>query len=163
VAKWILIVLVIVAAAFGAWFAITRIFPSDHRRLEWTLEDIRKAAESGDPNRCMSFVSSSYYYDGMNRQALEEFAKGMLEISGPMQIKVEKQVATVLRDGGAAVSAGEMLSLPCPGSKLPCPVRTSWQLMFQKEGKDWKVCGVQLESVNGERVDGLRGLLKLAQ
>ena len=161
--KKAIIILALIVAAVGGWLIVGRLFPSDKKRVEWTLGDIRKAVEGGDAQRCMAFVSPDYFYDNMNRKALAVFAEGVLKLSGPMNVRVLRQDVTVLAGGGFAVTAGEVLSTPRAGSDLPGPVRTSWNLTFRKEGKDWKVWQVELNSVNGERVQGLRGLLELAR
>ena len=158
----IIIVLVILCVVCG-WLLIARLFPSEQKRLEWTLEDIRKAAESGDPQKCMSFISPTYYYDGMDYKALEALAKDALALAGPMQIKVLKQDVRLLSSGKGGVVASVCLCSSRPGAQIPYQVKTSWSLMFQKEGKDWKLRQIELDSLNDQPIGGLRGLLKLAQ
>ena len=159
----IIIIVLVILCVVGGWLVVTRLFPSEQRRLEWTLGDIRKAVESGDPQKCMSFVSPSYDYDGMDYKALEALAKGALEISGPMQVKVLKQDAKVLQSGKDGVAASICLCSSRPGAQIPFQVTTRWNLVFQKEGKDWKLRQIQLDSVNDQPMQGLRGLLRLAQ
>ena len=158
----IIIIVAVIFCAIGGWLLVMRLFPSDQKRLEWTLEDIRKAVESADAQKCMSFVSPGYHYDGMDYKVLEEFAKETLKLSGPMQIRILKQDVKVPQDG-VGVVAGICLCSSRPGAQIPFQVRTQWNLMFQKEGKDWKLRQIQLDSVNDQRVDGLMGLLKLVQ
>jgi hypothetical protein len=162
--KFFLLVLIVVGCVC-VWLLFSRLFPSEKKRLEWTLDDIRTAIESGNPQRCVAFVSPAYNYHTMDRKAMEEFAKTALALTGPMQVKTLKQEVKVLRaeEGTFGVVAGEIISLPCPGTKLPGPVKTSWNLMFRKEGKDWKVWQIELNSVNDQRVGGLQSLVKLAE
>jgi hypothetical protein len=161
----ILIAAALIAAVLVAGLAVARLWPSEKKRLKHTLAEIQKAVEKGDADRCLTFISSDYDYDVMNRRALEEFAKSMLAVSGPMQIKTMQEEIQVLQGNKVGVVAGEILSLPCPGSNLPGPIRTSWNLMFRKEGDAWKVWQIELNSVNGQPigVGGLRELMKLAQ
>ncbi len=163
-ARNVALVAALVVLIVGGWFLFTRIFPSEQRRLEWTLEDLRKAVESGDARRCLAFISPEYDYDRMDHKALEAFAEATLRLSGQMKVKILKQEVKVLPGNKLGVSASEILSLPCPGSNLPSPVKTSWNLAFRKEGDEWKIWQIELNSLNDQALrGGLRELLRLAQ
>ena len=146
----LLIVIAVLLTALLAWVVITRLWVTEKKRLERTLTEMQKAVESGDPKRCLEFVSPEYNYDGMDRRELEGFAKSVLALSGSMQIKTIKQEVQIIEHGQFGVTASEILSLPCPGSNLPGPIRTSWNLVFRKEGAAWKVWQIELNSINGQ-------------
>lgn len=155
----------VVAAVVGVilvYLAVDFLVVTDKERLQRTISDLKKAVEEGDADRCISFLSPGYSFEGKTRDDLLELGKSLFKMTGPMKIR---ELETKLNITGAlAVYDSQMAAtMEKPNEEMlyaAGTVLSEWRLSFRKEGDKWLIHQVELRSLNKQEVRGLDVLMR---
>lgn len=153
----------IVAVAVGAvlvYLLFDLLIVTDLERLERTIADLRKAVEAADAERCISFVSPDYQYEGETREQLLEIGRQLFKATGPLEIKEINRKKPRITGATAVYDSKMLVTFTRPSNDMlyaTGKALSEWRLSFRKEGDRWLVYQVELLSVNNQPF-GRRGL-----
>jgi hypothetical protein len=149
-----LILLVAVVALYVLAFSLIE---TDRKKITDVIWESKGALENKNVDGVMKWVAPDFRQEDMDREGLRSFIRDGLDSFGAPEITILKRAITV--NGGQATSMLNVLAgfpelVDVPRSKAI----TKWRVSLRKSDGLWYITEVMPLEVEGQEIEGLRGL-----
>ena len=151
-----LIVAAVIVAGIAAWVAVDRLWPTDAKRIDATLDRLKDAAGAANTDDVMAVIAPEFGDEEMGRERLEQEVRAFFRVAGATYVRYLRREINVT--GQLAAAEVVVFSQTDPKMTGFGTGRSRWRLSLRKYGEEWLIIEIEPVQFEAQRVHGWRSV-----